>query len=71
LWGGSANNGERLVSSYCTARSKNGGKQGSMEVHRFDEGLITRKKKLRFAVQISAVNSAGQGTIAQVSLKKY
>ena len=53
-------------------RLQNGGKTwAAWKSTGSTKASITRKKKLRFAVQISAVNSAGQGTIAQVSLKKY
>ncbi len=71
-WAAPANNGGAAVSSYWYRVSKNGGKTwAAWKSTGSTKASITRKKKLRFAVQISAVNSAGQGTIAQVSLKKY
>jgi serine protease len=71
-WRAPANNGGAAVTGYRYRVSKNGGKTWvAWKSTGSTKASVTRKKKLRFAVQITAVNAAGPGVIAQVSLKKY
>ncbi len=72
LWSVPASNGGAVVSHYTYRVSKNGGRTwAGWKSTTSTNASVTRKRKLRYAVQISPVNSAGQGIVTQINLKRY
>ncbi len=71
-WSVPASNGGAAVSRYRYRVSKNGGKTWAGWKSTTSTNVsVTRKRKLRYVAQVRPVNSAGQGIVTRINLRKY
>ncbi len=70
-WSIPASNGGAAVSHYTYRVSKNGGKTwGAWRSTTSNNVTVVRSKKLKYAIQVAAVNPAGGGPVVQFKIKR-